>query len=218
MTVPLDAIRAIHNAFRKDIAMLDGNADSAAHGHGNLDVLLGRYQFLNEILVWHAVGEEKYVFPAVEKVTPLVSEPYEKDHRGLDSLHQRLSQAVGSRDLVEVARATAALRFHLDFHLDKEEAHLYRIVDERIPVPEQAAIGGKMAGEIPRERFAESVKWLFPLIGADDRENMARIWQQSMPPAVFVQVVPLIKSAVGEGWKELVRRMPELNEQSAGRA
>jgi hypothetical protein len=211
MAVPLDAIRAIHNAFRKDMIIMDEAANAAAHQQGDLDLVLKRYKFFNEILTWHAVGEEKFVFPAVEKVAPLVSQPYELDHRGLESLFDRLNRAAGSKDPIEIARATAAFQFHSNIHLNKEEAHLYRIYNERVSLPDQVTINGNMAREIPQERFPEMVAWLYPLIGNDDRENMIRIWQQALPQAAFPGVVKLIQKAVGEDWAELVRRIPELN-------
>ena len=67
-----------------------------------------------------------------------------------------------------------------------------------------------MAGTIPRERFAELVAWLYPLIGNDDRENMTRIWQAVMPAPVFAGVKELIRKAVGSDWAELTRRIPAL--------
>jgi hemerythrin-like domain-containing protein len=212
MAVPLDAIRAIHNAFRKDMMIMDEAANTAAHKQGNLDPVLKRYNFFNEVLVWHAVGEEKFVFTAMEKVAPLVSQPYEQDHRGLDSLFDRLNKAVGSKDPIEIARATAAFQFHLNIHLDKEEAHLYRIYNERVSLPDQLTINGNMAREIPQERFPEMVTWLFPLLGNNDRENMIRIWQQALPEAAFAGVVKLIQIATGKDWAELVRRIPEPNQ------
>jgi hemerythrin-like domain-containing protein len=211
MAVPLDAIRAIHNAFRKEMMMMDEAANAAAHKQGNLDPVLKRYKFFNEVLVWHAVGEEKFVFPSMEKVAPLVSQPYEQDHRGLDSLFDRLNRAVGSTDTIEIARATAAFQFHLNIHLDKEEAHLYRIYNERVSLPDQLAINGNMAREIPQERFPELVAWIYPLMSNDDRENMTVIWQKALPEAAFAGVVKLIQTAVGKDWEELVRRVPELN-------
>lgn len=210
MAAPLDAIRAIHNAFRKDIAAIDAAAYGAAGGHGDLGLVKKRYVFFNEVLVFHAKGEEDSVFPAIENVAPLVAEPYERDHRGLDSLFESLHKAVIGSSLLATARATAAFEFHLRIHLDKEDAHLYRIFNERIPLPEQAAIVGKMAQSVPKERFPELIRWLFPLLGSDDRENMTRIWQSSFPPEAFGNVTKLIKAAVGNDWEELVRRIPGL--------
>jgi hemerythrin-like domain-containing protein len=216
MAVPLDAVRAIHNAFRKDMAVMDEEANNAAHGHGTLDLILKRYNFFNEVLVWHAIAEEEFVFPVMEKVAPLVSEPYERDHRGLDSLFDRLNRAVGSGDSIEIARTTAAFKFHLSIHLNKEEAHLYRIYNEKVSLPEQGVINGKMSQKIPQERFPELVAWLYPLIGLNDRENMTRIWQQNMAAPVFAKVSEIIRTAIGNDWPELTRRIPELN--STGQA
>jgi hypothetical protein len=210
MAVPLDAIRAIHNAFRKDMAAMDTAAYSAARGHGGLDLVSKRYTFFNEVLVWHATGEEEYVFPALESVAPLVAEAYDRDHRGLDSLFDSLHEAINVSDPLAIARATAAFDFHLGIHLDKEEAHLYRIFNERVSLPNQGAIVGKMAQKIPQERFAETVGWLYPLMGTDDRENMTRIWRQALPEPAFAGAIELIRAAIGSGWTELIRRIPEL--------
>jgi hypothetical protein len=210
MTVPLDAIRAIHKAFRKDLAAIDEAAFKAARGLSTLDQVTKRYTLLNEILVWHASGEEENVFPALEKVAPLVAEAYKRDHRGLDSAFENLDKAVKAADTLAVARATAAFNFHLVIHLNKEEAHLYRIFNERVSLPDQGAILGKMSQKIPQARFPETVAWLYPLLGPDDRENMTRIWRQVMPAPVFAGAAQLIKAAIGDGWAELTRRMPEL--------
>jgi len=210
MAVPLDAIRAMHNAFRKDMEAMDDSANGAAHGHGSLDLILKRYRLFNEVLVWHANGEEEFVFTKMEEVAPLISKSYEQDHRGLDPLFGWLTKSVGIRDSIEIARATAAFNFHLRIHLSKEDVHLYRVFDERVSLPEQGIIIGKMAQKIPQERFPEVVAWLYPLIAADDRENMARVWQQALPKPAFARATQLIKAAIGDGWAELIRRMPEL--------
>jgi hypothetical protein len=160
--------------------------------------------------VWHAKGEELAIFPALEAVAPLVAEAYERDHRGLDAAFEALSAAVDAHDALETARATAAFRFHLDIHLAKEDAHLYRLVRERVSLPDQGKALGIMSSTVPPERFPELVAWIFPLMGDDDRENMTRIWQMVMPAANFSRVKQLIQMATGQGWPELMRRIPTL--------
>lgn len=210
MAVPLDSIWAIHNALRKDMAAIDASAYEAARGRGSLGLVLERYSFFNEVLVWHASGEEEFVFPALESVAPLVSEAYERDHRGLDSLFELLHRTVAESDPLATARATAAFNFHLGIHLDKEEAHLYRIFNERVPLQNQGVIVGRMPQKVPQQRFPEVVGWLYPLIGHDDRENMTRIWQQALPEPAFAGAVKLIQATIGNDWAELTRRIPEL--------
>jgi hypothetical protein len=210
MTGPIDAITAIHNAFRKDMEGIDAAALGAARGTPGIDGAIDRFRFFNDILVYHAHGEEIAIFPAVETVAPLVAEPYEKDHRGLDAAFDALNDAVSSGDALATARATAAFKFHLDIHLYKEDTHLYRIVRERIPVPEQGKAVGIMAGEVPEDVRAAFILWLYPLLGDDDRENMTRIQQMVMPPEAFAGVKQLIQQSIGDDWAELARRIPEL--------
>jgi hypothetical protein len=137
MAEPLDAVTAIHNAFRRDIDGIDAAALESARGKQGLAPMVERFRFLNEVLVWHAHGEELAIFPVLEGLAPSVAEAYERDHRGLDTAFDALSAAVSSRDALETARVTAAFKFHLDLHLEKEDAHLYRLMRERVPVPDQ---------------------------------------------------------------------------------
>jgi hypothetical protein len=210
MAEPLDVIMAFHNAFRRDMSGIDTAALASARGKSGLAPAVERFRFFNEVLVWHAHGEELAIFPAVEAVAPSVAEAYERDHKGLDAAFDALNSAVSAGDALETARATAAFKFHLDIHLEKEDAHLYRIVRERVPMPEQVKALGIMSSIAPQERFPEVVAWLFPLIGPDDRENMTRFWQMMMPTPVFGQVKQLIQDAIGNDWAELTRRIPTL--------
>jgi hypothetical protein len=210
MTEPLDAIRAVHNAFRNDMWHIDAAAFDSAKGVEDLAIIIERFRFFNEVLVWHAKGEELAIFPALENVAPLVAEAYVKDHHGLDSAFDELNNSYSAKDALKTARATAAFRFHLNIHLEKEDTHLYRIFRERISLSEQGKAVGLMASTIPPERFPDLIGWLFPLIGNDDRENMTRIWQSVLPAPAFAGVKKLIEKSVGSDWDELTRRIPTL--------
>ncbi len=210
MAEPLDTVTAFHNAFRRDVAGIDAAALEAARGEPGLASKVERFRFFNEVLVWHAHGEELAIFPALEAVAPSVAEAYLRDHQGLDAAFDALNAAVAARDALETARSTAAFKFHLDMHLDKEDAHLYRLFRERVPLPEHGKAIGIMAGVAPQDRFPEVVGWLFPLLGPDDRENMTLIWQTMLPPPVFAGAKQLIQKAIGDDWAELTRRIPTL--------
>ena len=157
MAEPVDVIRAFHNAFRNDLKHIDAAAFDAAKGKAGLGGTIERFRFFNEMLVWHAKGEEAAVFPRIDTVAPLVAEAYLLDHHGLDAAFEELNTSYAARDLLKTARATAAFRFHMDMHLNKEDTHLYRIFREKIPLPEQGKALGSMAGMIPQERFPEVV-------------------------------------------------------------
>jgi putative NIF3 family GTP cyclohydrolase 1 type 2 len=213
MAEPLDAITAIHNALRGEMQRVDATALDAARGKSGLALAAERFQFFNEVLVWHHQGEELGIFPVMEKVAPSVAEAYQMDHHALDAASNNLSAAVSAHDLLETARATAAFKFHLDLHLDKEEAHLYRLMRERTQIPEQAKAVGVMATTVPPQRFPELVAWMLPLLGHPDRENMTRIWQAVLPAERFEFARQLIqKSLSSDDWAELTRRIPTLNQ------
>jgi hypothetical protein len=214
MTGPIDAITAVHNAFRHDMADIDAAALELARGSARdtapLKTTVARYRYFSEVLDIHARGEELAIFPALDKVAPLVSEAYEKDHRGLDAACAALDEAVAAGDALATARASAALKFHLDIHLDKEDSHLYRIVKERVSAPDQGKAVGILAAEIPQDRFPQFIAWLFPLIGDEDRENMLRIQQMVLPAEAFAGLTQLVQTAIGDDWTRLSRRMPDL--------
>ena len=210
MPGPTDAVLAIHNAFRRDMAQIDAAARDAARGKPGLEATVERFRFMNEVLEWHAHGEEMAIFTALEEVAPLVAEAYEKDHRGLDAAFDALSNAVTARDALDTARATAAFKFHLDLHLAKEDGHVYRLIKERVSVPDQGKAVGVMAGTVPEDRFPELVAWMYPLLSDEDRENMTRIWQMVMPADAFTGAMQLVHQAIGDDFAELVRRVPTL--------
>jgi hypothetical protein len=210
MDGPLDGVLAIHNAFRADIAAIDAAALAAARGTPGLEATVERFHFFNEILTYHAHGEENAVFPMLDEVAPLVAEAYAMDHQRLDVAFDTLSNAVSARDALQTARATAAFKFHLDTHLAKEDAHLFRIMRERVSVPDQVKAVGIMSSTMPGSRVPEFTAWIYPLLGDDDRENFTRALQMLMPWEVFAPSIPLIREATGDGFAELTRRMPEL--------
>ena len=210
MAGPIDAVVAIHNAFRHDMELIDTAALESARGKPGLAATVERFRFFNEVLEWHAHGEDAVISPLLESVAPDVYATYEQDHHALDAAFAALNQAVSAHDALETARATKAFKFHLDLHLDKEDTHMYRLISERVSLPEQGQAVGLMASHAPQDRFPEVVAWMFPLIGRDDRVSMIRSWQMGMPPEAFAMAATLIEQAVGDDWPELALHIPEL--------
>jgi zinc finger protein-like protein len=204
---PLDTITAFHNAFRRDMGRIDQAALAWARGAEPAPPDLGRYRFFQEILVWHANGEEAVVFPFLEREAPLLSEPYIQDHHALDTAYERVDAAVQEGDALEATRATAAFKFHLDLHLAKEDRQVYPLIRERIRLPEEKGMSGTIAGMVPRERFPEVIGWIFPLLGPKDRQNLVEVFQMVMPPEVFAGVTGLIAKTLGDEWPALAGRV-----------
>ena len=210
MVTSLDAILSVHRAFRNDMRAIDDAAYRAAAGDGNLSPAVERLRFFSEVLKWHADGEEELVFPAMERVAPLVAKAYFLDHREFDTMTEGLAKIKAASDALIAARATAELTAVLRIHLDKEDVHLYPILRERTSGEEHSSIVGGMAQHVPPERVPEFIHWMFPLLGHDDREVWTRVVMGLMPEQVFSLVRPLIRDTITDDWAELTRRIPEL--------
>ncbi|MGD0159368.1 MAG: hemerythrin domain-containing protein [Candidatus Bathyarchaeia archaeon] len=203
-------MRSLHNAFRRDVSQIDNSVFTVARSGGDLAPVFDRLHIMGEVLDYHARGEEAAVFPAVDKVAPLVAKAYLMDHRELDTMVGGLETMRKTPDPLTTVRATAVLASHLRIHLNKEDAHLYPILRERTTETEQASIGGLMSKNVPPDRFPTLVQWLFPLLDLEDRIVVTKGWMTLMPPQVFAGLKPLIRESVGQNWSELSQRIPEL--------
>jgi iron-sulfur cluster repair protein YtfE (RIC family) len=210
---PIDIVRSIHNAFRRDLNQIDASALKLVRNGGNLTPVFERLHTVAEILDYHAQGEEVAVFPAVDRLTPLVAEAYLLDHRELDTMVNELEIMRNTSDAIKTARATAVLESHLRIHLDKEDVHLYPILRERTTESEQVSIVGLMSKKVPPERFPTLVQWLLPLLDFDDRLVVVEGWMNLMPPQVFSGLKPLMKKIMVKDWSELIQRISGLESE-----
>jgi iron-sulfur cluster repair protein YtfE (RIC family) len=210
LSVPIDVVHAIHNAFRRDIVQIDNSALSIARNGGDFSPLFERIQIFSEVLDYHARGEEAAVFPAIDKVTPMFAKAYLMDHRELDIMTNGFAEIKKTPDGLTTARATAILNSHLRIHLNKEDTLLYPVLKERLTVAEQGQIAGLMSKQIPPEKFPSLVQWLFPLLDMNDQVVVTQTWKSLMPPPVFDNVKKLIMKTSNENWIELARRIPDL--------
>jgi iron-sulfur cluster repair protein YtfE (RIC family) len=207
---PLDIVGCFHNAFRRDLAEIDEATLRITRNSGDFASILNRLNITGEILDYHARGEEEAVFPAVDKVAPLLSKTYITDHRELDNMVAGFDAMRTEPDPMSAIRATAVLKSHLKIHLYKEDAYLYPLLREHTLVDEQESIIGLMAKKTPPEKTPTLVKWLFPLLGHDDRAIVTIGWMNMMPPQVFSGLKSLIKETLDKDWGELSHRVPEL--------
>ena len=211
LTNPLDIILCFHRAFRRDMNEIDDYVFKAAR---NLDKdftpVLKRVGLFGEVLDIHARGEEEAVFPAFEKMTPTIAKTYLMDHRELDTMVDVLKSILDLPNALASARATAVLNSHLRIHLNKEDAFLYPVLRESLSDNEQASIIGIMSSKIPPDKMPDIIRWLFPLIGDDDRVMVIGSWMHLMPSQVFSSIKPIIRETLAEDWLELVKRIPDL--------
>jgi len=210
---PIDIIRCFHTAFRRDMYQIDTKVNRAAREGGNLASVLERLHTMNELLDYHARGEEAAVFPAMDKLVPQLATPYLLDHRELDIMVDALEKIRQNPDPLTTARATAVLESFLRIHLNKEDAHLYPILRERTTDDEQVAIGVLLAKSVPPDKFPTLIQWLFPLLDLEDQVFVARGWVKVLPPQTLAGIRPLMQKAIAGNWVKLSQLVPELEHQ-----
>ena len=211
MSRPIDIIRCFHTAFRRDMSQIDTIVNRTAREGGNFDSVLDRLHTMNELLDYHARGEEAAVFPALNKLVPQLATPYLLDHRELDIMVEGLEKMRQNPDPLTTARATAVLDSFLRIHLNKEDAHLYPILKERTTDDEQVAIGGLLAKSMPPDKFPTLIQWLYPLLDLADQVFVAKGWVKILPQQALAGIRPLIQKAVAGNWVKLTQIVPELD-------
>jgi iron-sulfur cluster repair protein YtfE (RIC family) len=204
-------VRSFHNAFRRDLFQIDASVFKLARNGGDLSPIFDRLRIVGEILDYHAQGEEVAVFPAVDKLMPLVAQAYFLDHRELDTMVDGLERLRKTPDPLTTARATAVMESHLRIHLNKEDVHLYPILRERTTESEQTSIVGLMSKKVPPEKFPTMVQWFLPLLDFEDRVVVTEGWMKLMPPPIFAGLKPLMKKLMAEDWVKLTQRIPNLD-------
>jgi hypothetical protein len=200
---PLDLILVAHQGFRRDLDEIDKAAAASVRGDHDLDATIDRFRFFGEMLAWHAEGENRGIFPALEPVVPFIVTAYELDHRGLDLAFDGLTAAVDARDAIEIARSTAAFKFHLEMHLYKEDVDLYPVLAEQLSTSEVADAVGVFTDALPVDRFGDFVRWLFPLVTTEERARVAQVWQAAMPPDMFAGTMGLVERTIGDEYRAL---------------
>ena len=210
MPRPIDTIRCFHNAFRRDSAQIDDMVNKTAREGGDFASILNRLHTMNELLDYHARGEEAAVFPAMDKLVPQLATPYLMDHRELDIMTNGLETIRQNPDPLTTVRGTAILNSFLRIHLNKEDAHLYAILRERTTDAEQVDIAVTMSRKVPADKYPIMIQWLFPLLDVDDQVTVAGTWVNVMPPQVLAGIKPLVEKAVAGNWSKLITLVPEL--------
>ena len=96
MVPPLDAVTVVHNAFRRDLTEIDQAVYKVARHGGDLSPLIDRLLYFGDILDRHEKGEERAVFPEVDRVAPLLAPLFVDDHR---EMSEGLGDVAGAPDV-----------------------------------------------------------------------------------------------------------------------
>jgi hemerythrin-like domain-containing protein len=211
MAGPLGAVKFIHNAIRQDIKDIKSDVSTVATlGAGNLEGAGKRFAFLEEVLGIHERAEETHLFPAISAKVAGTGEHYERTHREIDQVRTGLRAALAANNAEDANARLTDLRDRMDAHLDEEETVLLPLFDEHFSIPEQGAIVGKMAEEMPAERMGEVLTWILRLVSNDDRAAYLGVLSKAMPPQVFAGVRKLASEVIPPAdWQVVSAQVPE---------
>lgn len=212
MPGPLADVKYIHNAFRFELQRLQSDIKFfATLGEGDSGALAKRFGTVHEVLGYHEKGEEEVLFPAVNAIQPGIADVYDRTHRELDPLRTQLLEALQAGNGDKAFDLIMELKPKMDAHLKQEEEELIAWCDEHIPPADQGRMAGDMAGHVPQDKMPELVPWLLRAIPIDDREQVMRMWLNSVPAPVFAAIAGMAKAGLNDQqWNELAGRVPEM--------
>lgn len=111
------------------------NRIEAALQKADTAAALRNYRLFNEFLEAHFVLEEKKLFPALEKITGMVSGPTEvmrQEHQQIRSLRDELKSALDAKNTEQALATIDTLNVLIQQHNVKEENILYPMCSDRI--------------------------------------------------------------------------------------
>ena len=160
--------------------------------------------FMDQVLDWHAEGEEEAVFTALEGIAPRLAWTYDRDHRGLDAAFAEFTRPhVAARPGADRRGAIRRLRLpprNTSAPGAGEDAQVSPGASSAAlsPEPSRATSSARLSGRVPRDRFPEVVAWLFPLVGARRPRDHGRASTSARsPPRSSPACMGLVRGAIG---------------------
>ncbi|MFJ4473077.1 nitroreductase/quinone reductase family protein [Streptomyces sp. NPDC089424] len=128
-----EAIKVVHDAFRRELALIRGEMDQAAGNGGRLGAQL-RVNCLTFChgLHNHHTGEDLGLFPFLADRHPTAAPTVERlreEHEHIAALVEDLRTAIATEDPATARSEVARLTTELEAHLTYEEEHLIPLLD-----------------------------------------------------------------------------------------
>ena len=228
MSGPMQMYVYVHDAILREVAYFETaarelNRDSAQEVAEFAD----RMSWFHKIAKTHEHTEEEVLFPALEARFRFVAESYAFDHDDydahvfgeIDGAIAGLTRAEGSgerRDGAELLyRQSVALHEHMRLHIAKENELLLPKLEAEFDLAEQVELAGAMAGMVEPPLMAQLVSWMYRGQPVQDREGMIRFLMQVLPAEPLTAMTGMLAGTDAEAWKEMQRRIPELEAAAA---
>jgi hypothetical protein len=164
----VDLFTTIHKGIRAllfDLAADAARADVSSTAA--VDALADTVERVLAFLEEHAHIEDTFIIPELRALDPDLAEEIARDHRGLDAVQTEVALAADALSLADLSQRPVAgaqlvrvinhlVAVHL-LHMNREETEILATLWAGRDDATLAALRGRMAGSLPRERF---VAWM----------------------------------------------------------
>jgi hypothetical protein len=157
----------------------------------------------------HAISEDTYIFPAVEKYDPAIADAFEQEHVKDHLLGKLLSDSIARCQQAPVITEKAAIAkevqanfvkfmvFNLE-HMAKEEEVLNNILWRYYTDPELMAITRQIINDVPPDYMAQYNKWMIRGMNNGEITKWLKGVERTAPEPVFQSLFAIAERELPE--------------------
>ncbi|MHA2104952.1 MAG: hemerythrin domain-containing protein [Candidatus Hodarchaeales archaeon] len=215
MTQRVDFYSYSHKGLRfalNNLAFEFGKLDF--NNSSKLQELSDELNNLSKFLHFHALGEDKFVFPMIkEKAESLFNlltnqhnefEPLEKDY--LETLQEIFSLPEGDEKKALGKEFCNKYNFFISLylkHLQVEERDLLPLLWENFTDADLIVAAGKFASAMPPEVVGYAMGVMLPASNFEERIGLMTNVKKNAPPPVYQNIEKLAENKLGNEWVPL---------------
>ncbi|MHA2403021.1 MAG: hemerythrin domain-containing protein, partial [Candidatus Kariarchaeaceae archaeon] len=178
-------------------------------------------QFAWKGLHYHAEGEEKFVFPHLEKANKSVYDTLEQEHEKfapmMDSIENNITTIQGLNGAERIAQGVSFNQSLNDFiahylmHLQNEELkampELWKVHND----DELLGMQMKIPTITPPDISAFFLKYLFPALNPEERVSYLNLIHSKVPEQVYTNFHNIAEMSLGNtDWEKLKSQIPSI--------
>lgn len=168
--------------------------------------LLESLEWMMKILDAHALGEDKFLFPLLQKVNPVVFKILEEEHGGLERVQTSLieelqnikGQSSSNREELGILFTRNLNDFvaHYFIHLQTEELKAIPELWNSYEDSELMQAVGKFASITPSDVLAKFVEYIIPALNPKERISFMMTIKNSASEQVFNNFLAISKNVL----------------------
>ena len=192
-----DVLGPTHKGLRNGLMKLQFK--TAQMNFSNLDQiksLISDLDWMIKILEAHAIGEDKFLFPLLQKVNPVVFQILEEEHSGLEivqnNLLKELQDIQKSEDVLEreehgtlFTRNLNDFIAHYYIHLQTEELKAIPELWNSYKDPELMQAVGKFATVTPPDVSTKFTEYIMPALNPKERISFMINLKNNVPDQLY---------------------------------